>query len=169
MTSSYFFATENLSGFYLMPTTVLLKAQMEAFDELNRLNFFDAVFFKEDKESCEKKILLEDLIENIEEELDRRYLAFRGNLPEEENCALDFAETMDNIVGEEEVLSLLTKMPLSKALYLTNGVICVVEEKAPEKMEPKRETLKNQKSCETLKTSRPKKSKSSAQKQSSKN
>ena len=160
MESAYFFATENLSGFYLMPTTVLLKAQMEAFDDLNRLNFFDAVFFKEGKESCEKKILLEDLIENIEEELDRRYLAFRGNLPEEENCALDFAETMDNIVGEEEVLSLLTKMPLSKALYLTNGVICV-EEKAPEKMEPKRENLKNKKSCETLRSSRQRKSKNS--------
>lgn len=167
MTSSYFFATEILSGFYLMPTTVLLKAQMEAFNDLNRLNFFDAVFFKEDKESCEKKILLEDLIENIKNELDRRYLAFRGNLPEEEECALDFAETMDNIIGEEEVLSLLTKMPLSKALYLTNGVICV-EEKAPEKMEPKRENLKNKKSCETLRSSRQRKSKNSARHQSSK-
>ncbi len=167
MKSSYFFATEILSGLYLMPTTVLLKAQMEAFNDLNMLHFFDEVFFDEDKESCEKKILLGDLIENIKNELDRRYLAFRGNLPEEEECALDFAETMDNIIGEEEVLSLLTKMPLSKALYLTNGVICV-EEKAPEKMEPKRENLKNKKSCETLRSSRQRKSKNSARHQSSK-
>ncbi len=167
MESAYFFSTENLSGFYLMPTTVLLKAQMEAFNDLNMLHFFDEVFFDEDKESCEKKILLGDLIENIKNELDRRYLAFRGNLPEEEECALDFAETMDNIIGEEEVLSLLTKMPLSKALYLTNGVICV-EEKAPEKMEPKRENLKNKKSCETLRSSRQRKSKNSARHQSSK-
>ena len=163
MKSSYFFAAEILSGLYLMPTTVLLKAQMEAFNDLNMLHFFDEVFFDEDKESCEKKILLGDLIENIKEELDRRYLAFRGNLPEEEECALDFAETMDNIIGEEEVLSLLTKMPLSKALYLTDGVICVVEKNTPEKMEPKRENLKNQKSCETLRSSRLRKSKSSAQ------
>ena len=169
MESAYFFSTENLSGFYLMPTTVLLKAQMEAFNDLNRLNFFDAVFFKEDKESCEKKILLEDLIENIEEELDRRYLAFRGNLPEDEENDLDFAQTMNNIVGEEEVLALIDDAPLAVALCFTDNVICVVEKKAPENMEPKRETLKNQKSCETLKTSRPKKSKSSAQKQSSKN
>lgn len=162
MRSAYFFSTEILSGLYLMPTTVLLKAQLEAFNDLNTINFFDEVFFDEDKVSCEKKILLEDFIENIKNELDRRYLEFRGNLPEEEECALDFAETMDNIIGEEEVLSLLTKMPLSKALYLTNGVICVVEGKAPEKMEPKRENLKTKKSCETLKSSRPRKSKSSA-------
>ena len=167
MRSAYFFSTEILSGLYLMPTTVLLKAQLEAFNDLNTINFFDEVFFDEDKVSCEKKILLEDLIENIKNELDRRYLAFRGNLPEEEECALDFAETMDNIIGEEEVLSLLTKMPLSKALYLTNGIICV-EEKAPEKMEPKRENLKNKKSCETLRSSRQRKSKNSARHQSSK-
>lgn len=168
MRSAYFFSTENLSGFYLTPTTVLLKVQLEAFNNLNAINFLDEVFLEEDRESCEDKILLEDLIENIKNELDRRYLAFRGNLPEEEECALDFAETMDNIIGEEEVLSLLTKMPLSKALYLTNGVICVVEEKAPEKMEPKRENLKNKKSCETLRSSRQRKSKNSARHQSSK-
>ena len=169
MRSTYFFSTENLSGFYLTPTTVLLKVQLEAFNNLNAINFLDEVFLEEDRESCEDKILLEDLIENIKNELDRRYLAFRGNLPEDEENDLDFAQTMNNIVGEEEVLALIDDAPLAVALCFTDNVICVVEKKAPENMEPKRETLKNQKSCETLKTSRPKKSKSSAQKQSSKN
>ena len=168
MESAYFFFFLNLSGFYLMPTTDLLKAQLEAFNDLNTLVFFDEVFFEEDKESCEKKILLEDLIENIKKELDRRYLAFRGNLPEEEECALDFAQTMNNIVGEEEVLALIDEAPLDVVLCFTDNVVCAVEKKAPENMEPKRENLKSQKLCETLKTSRPRKSKSSAQKRNSK-
>ena len=177
MKSNFFFANSAVSSIFLTPVSKLISLREEL---VNKLDMIDVVCVlssrdpEADSRLYDTLLLTRDLVGYIEQEINRRYLERTGSVPEDDDYKF-FRENMDDILYEESILRNLDSAPLEIAMQMdpnnrkyqeAYGKLNAKNE--PAYAEPKRENLKNQKTCTTLRSSRPRKSRGSARKQKSK-
>lgn len=174
MKSNFFFANSAASSIFLTPVSKLILLREEL---INNLEMIDVAYMAQsrtpeaDNDLYNSLLLSFDLLDYIEQEIFRRYLERTGSVPEDDDYKF-FRENMDDILYEESILRNLDSAPLEIAMQMPPLGVCVcvkvTVENEPAYAEPKRENLKNQKTCTTLRSSRPRKSRGSARKQKSK-
>ena len=174
MKSNFFFANSAVSSIFLTPVSKLISLREEL---VNKLDMIDVVCVlssrdpEADSRLYDTLLLTRDLVGYIEQEINRRYLERTGSVPEDDDYKF-FRENMDDILYEGSILRNLDSAPLEIAMQMPPLGVCVcvkvTVENEPAYAEPKRENLKNQKTCTTLRSSRPRKSRGSARKQESK-
>ena len=164
MKSNFFFANSAVSSIFLTPVSKLISLREEL---VNKLDMIDVVCVlssrdpEADSRLYDTLLLTRDLVGYIEQEINRRYLERTGSVPEDDDYKF-FRENMDDILYEESILRNLDSAPLEIAMQMPPLGVCicvkVTVENEPAYAEPKRENLKNQKTCTTLRSSRPRKS-----------
>lgn len=174
MKSNFFFANSAVSSIFLTPVSELIRLREDLINKLQLVDVICILSSCDPETNCElyEHILItRDLISFIEEEIERRYLERTGCCSEEYDYD-HFREIMDDILYEESILRYVDRVPLEVALQAPPLGVCFYVKATIGKdtayAEPKRENLKKSKVCTTLKSSRPRKQKSSARKPKSK-